>query len=82
MFKINITIKMEKTLTELYNEVKSLPNIILETDDFKLMKPTHEIADSMYNDLIEKKEKGEKFPPFLFWNTHRLFRAIISELKK
>lgn len=73
---------IEKTLTELYNEVKSLPNIILETDEFKLIKPTHEIADSMYNGLMEKKEKREKIQPFLFWNTHRLFRAIISEHDK
>lgn len=72
---------MKKTLSELYNEVKSLPNVIIETDEFKLVKPTHELADDMYNGLIEMRNKGEKVPSFLFWNTHRVFRTIISELK-
>lgn len=73
---------MEKTLTELYDEVKSLPNVILETDEFKLVKPTHELVDNMYNGLMKMKKNGEKIPSFLFWNTHRVFRSIISELNK
>lgn len=74
--------KMSKTLTQLYDEIMSLPNVILETSEFKMFKPTHELAENMYTSLMVAKENGEKVQPFLFWNSHRLFRAIISEIKK
>lgn len=72
---------MSKTLTELYNEIISLPDKKIECEII-LKDSAHTTCKSIYEKYKEKISKKEPISKTEFYNTMRIFSIILNQLKK